>query len=403
MGRGTYVTIVNKSKYKVAVEVVDIDSMTIDVNALQGIIPPESQLPVQYIETSGGLIGECYFTFIFKNAETQKPISKIRFFAKMTEAYRLHEMEASSYEVIVDTLLGEKSINIDIISPLTIGDFPYNELCFNRNGELVDKRGLDALRYRIREEKITDIFFFAHGFNNSPDAARGIYHAYFNQFKKSTGKIPGICGIIWPSQDTDAGSSSKILNTLAETVRMTAFYDKLELAGNIGQYLGITLNGLISVCPGVRIHLGGHSMGGHLIASALRTLQGGPSVKSVFLIQAATSALSFTTGDLAQVLPRISGPIIATYSGNDEMLKHAWTAAQAAKLMVNIQAFSDIPALGCTGPIPCDTKFVMGDASASYRFASSRINGLSCPNLKDHDDYKNPAFVRAHQIAAGLL
>ncbi|AQT70533.1 hypothetical protein [Streptomyces sp. fd1-xmd] len=83
------------------------------------------------------------------------------------------------------------------------GVSPYWELTFDAEGH-VSTSQRDAMRAGVRDESITDLIVFSHGWNNSRSIASALYQRFFEPVPElldrgeSRSKV-GYVGIIWPS------------------------------------------------------------------------------------------------------------------------------------------------------------------------------------------------------------
>lgn len=79
-----------------------------------------------------------------------------------------------------------------------IGVEPYREITFDADGDADP-----AERTALTGVDATDLVLFAHGWNNTPDTARGLYRAFFAPFPAllsgTSGVRLGYGGVTWPS------------------------------------------------------------------------------------------------------------------------------------------------------------------------------------------------------------
>ncbi|MDB5385056.1 MAG: putative serine peptidase, partial [Planctomycetaceae bacterium] len=116
------------------------------------------------------------------------------------------------------------------------------------------------------------------------------------------------------------------------------YYQMKERAGLVGE-VGVqdVIRRLHDTVPAVRIHVVGHSFGARLVTSAIQSLPSGVSVSSMTLLQAAFShnglAHNFDGQDhdgfFRKVITdrRVTGPIVITYTKNDEAVGIAYPLA----------------------------------------------------------------------------
>ncbi|MEZ0363966.1 serine/threonine protein kinase [Mycobacterium sp. pUA109] len=86
----------------------------------------------------------------------------------------------------------------------TIGGLPYYEIDFNADGTLntVSGQGDGGLPTAVAAGGITDLFVFAHGWNNGVGSARNLYQAMFTLLAEQLGaRVSGSAavGVLWPS------------------------------------------------------------------------------------------------------------------------------------------------------------------------------------------------------------
>ncbi|MGW2017468.1 serine-threonine protein kinase [Streptomyces sp. NPDC001927] len=76
---------------------------------------------------------------------------------------------------------------------------PYREITFDKDG---DGRagGREALA-GLASQGVTDLVVFAHGWNNTPSVANGLYSRFFAPFPDAVGRGArvGYAGVVWPS------------------------------------------------------------------------------------------------------------------------------------------------------------------------------------------------------------
>jgi hypothetical protein len=80
-----------------------------------------------------------------------------------------------------------------------IGGLAYCEVTFDSNGTLSSDGGLAQA---VKAGDATDLFVFSHGWNNSPDSARRLYHEMFTLLAGRLGDRLDSCvavGVLWPS------------------------------------------------------------------------------------------------------------------------------------------------------------------------------------------------------------
>lgn len=120
---------------------------------------------------------------------------------------------------------------------------------------------------------------------------------------------------------------SKVWEGAKHVLRTLSYYQMKGRAGTVGEKgLGPLVEQLGARCPGIRVHLIGHSFGARLVAFALRGTSSAAAspVASLSLIQGAFSHWAFTRrtpfgepGALNDVADRVHGPLVATFSEYD--------------------------------------------------------------------------------------
>jgi hypothetical protein len=88
-------------------------------------------------------------------------------------------------------------------------NFPFWILAFDKNGQPSDVGAISRSIAEVKQEGITDLFIFSHGWNNDRSAATKLYQDFFGEMsklledqrfprKKPAARI-GVAGVIWPS------------------------------------------------------------------------------------------------------------------------------------------------------------------------------------------------------------
>src|SRR4028119_1411638 len=102
----------------------------------------------------------------------------------------------------------------------TVSGFPFWELRFDKDAKPVDDAALQTFLREVKEQGLTDLFVFSHGWNNDPAVARRLYRGFFGEVRKllddagvtkSRQAKVGTAGVIWPSilfPDEDTGADS---------------------------------------------------------------------------------------------------------------------------------------------------------------------------------------------------
>lgn len=187
------------------------------------------------------------------------------------------------------------------------------------------------------------------------------------------------------------------LDFLLSPLRQLTFWTMKKRAKQVGEnYLHGFVSRLMTECPGVRVHLMGHSFGCIVMSSAL----GGPGAatplprpaSSCVLVQGAMSLWAFTpsipfkdnvAGYFAKVLNdgKVAGPIAATISRHDYAVGklYPWAAGIAGQVSFDIDE-KDLPQFGAIGTFGiCGSAAVkepMRAADESYGFKAGHIYNI---------------------------
>lgn len=182
------------------------------------------------------------------------------------------------------------------------------------------------------------------------------------------------------------------LGSLLSPLRQLTFWTMKKRANKVGEnYLHGFVARLMTECPGVRMHLMGHSFGCIVMSSTL----GGPGaaaplprpVASCVLVQGAMSLWAYApnipfrnkvAGYFAKVLAdgKVSGPIATTVSMHDYAVGklYPWAAGIAGQVAYDVENLPQFGAIGAFGI--CGTPAVkepMRAADESYGFQAGRI------------------------------
>ncbi len=194
-------------------------------------------------------------------------------------------------------------------------------------------------------------------------------------------------------QDAPDGVSFGLggLSLLLSPLRQLTFWTMKKRANQVGEhYLHGFIARLMATCPGVRVHLMGHSFGCIVMSSAL----GGPGaaaslprpVTSCVLVQGAMSLWAYApkipfkekvAGYFTKVLVdgKVSGPIATTVSKHDHAVGklYPWAAGVAGQVayMENLPQFGAIGAFGIRGTTAAHER--MRPANESYGFKAGHI------------------------------
>lgn len=90
----------------------------------------------------------------------------------------------------------------------TVAGFPFWELRFDKDAKAVNEAALETFLREVKDQGLTDLFVFSHGWNNDPATARRLYKGFFGEVRKlldnanlnkSRQTKVGTAGVIWPS------------------------------------------------------------------------------------------------------------------------------------------------------------------------------------------------------------
>src|SRR4028119_159584 len=100
----------------------------------------------------------------------------------------------------------------------TVAGFPVWERRFDKEAKPVDDAALQTFLREVKEQGLTDLFVFSHGWNNDPATARRLYKGFGGEgpkplddagvTKRRQAKV-GTAGVLWPSilfPDEDTGA-----------------------------------------------------------------------------------------------------------------------------------------------------------------------------------------------------
>jgi hypothetical protein len=90
-----------------------------------------------------------------------------------------------------------------------LNNFPFWVLTFDKDGQPTDAGSISRSITEVKQDGITDLFIFSHGWNNDRTAAMNLYRDFFGEMTKILGDqgFPrknaaariGFAGVIWPS------------------------------------------------------------------------------------------------------------------------------------------------------------------------------------------------------------
>jgi hypothetical protein len=92
--------------------------------------------------------------------------------------------------------------------PEQVAGFAFWEIGFDQDGRRTGPVTVETLTRECADQRITDLFMFSHGWNNSRQHALDLYERFFNEVRSlvdhppaplATDRRIGLAGIIWPS------------------------------------------------------------------------------------------------------------------------------------------------------------------------------------------------------------
>jgi hypothetical protein len=202
-----------------------------------------------------------------------------------------------------------------------IAGLPYYELTFTADGTLTADGGLTAA---VAAGGITNLFVFAHGWNDSVQTARGLYRSIFTMLAGMLGPdqpTAAVVGVIWPSllfpEDDPAGPGTPSTGAQLATALAPAFPGKENDLAAMGALLDTQPPDASQL---VRFH---QLASGLVTTPVLAPEDAGPAAAitastSAVFGQAAAMAKTAAGGPGAQGLPN---PFTALWSGGKEMLR----------------------------------------------------------------------------------
>ncbi len=208
-----------------------------------------------------------------------------------------------------------------------------------------------------------------------------------------------------------AGSVGKFLN-------MTKWYVMKDRSGAVGA-VGVAgaVREFRKKCPGVRIHLVGHSLGGRLMAACAKALCDEPplQVDSLLLLEAAFSHFGFSpdngrgsAGFFRDVVVKqvVKGPFLSTFSAQDTVVGNAY-AIMSRLAFDNTREIGDASdefgGIGRNGPLRTTEVATspLRQPGTAYEYKQGIINNLDGSGglIKDHGDVANEAVTYAFASA----
>ena len=198
--------------------------------------------------------------------------------------------------------------------------------------------------------------------------------------------------------------------TIGDAARVFTFWQMKKRAGIVGENGGAQIvNQLVSGNPSYRVHLLGHSFGCKVVLSTLRSLsQLNPDgkVDTVVLLEGAVSFQSFsdqvtgsppsTPGGYRDVPKAVRGPIVATFSKNDQPCGIAYPlgaqiGGQTGATEAVVNPYRALGAVGIDNLNP----IAMNNVGTAYGFlGESKLYSISGSDfIPSHTEILNPAVA----------
>lgn len=128
---------------------------------------------------------------------------------------------------------------------MEIAELPYWEIRFDEQGSLVDDGQLPA---QLPDRRLSDLFVFCYGWNNSVATARDLYQAMFTLLSEqvgghAVGRLVGTVGIFWPSlvfpedDPTALPAAAPTGRQLAQALAPAFIPPRQQALGRIGELL----------------------------------------------------------------------------------------------------------------------------------------------------------------------
>lgn len=211
---------------------------------------------------------------------------------------------------------------------------------------------------------------------------------------------------------------STIAGGVGQFLNLTTWYLMKERSGNVGA-VGVAdaVRTFHAKCPGVRVHLIGHSLGARVMAGCAKSLAKSPKLQpdSLMLLEAAFSHYGFSAdngrgqaGFFRDVITHsvVKGPLLSTFSAEDTVVGRAY-AIMSRLARDNSREIGDASdefgGLGRNGVLKTTEVWSakMGAPGAKYTFKNGVINNLDASGglIKDHGDVTNEAVTYAFATA----
>src|SRR6195952_2615324 len=212
-----------------------------------------------------------------------------------------------------------------------------------------------------------------------------------------------------------------IWNGAKEVLRQTTYWHMKARAGVVGRAgLGPLIGRLHAALPQVRIHLVGHSFGARLVSytlAGLPDLADTSPVRAVTLLEGAFSHNVFADqlpydqtrkGDLAGMLTRIDGPLVACFSSFDSSVGTLYPLASFAARQdtaglapkVDQQRWGGMGSDGVQGLTV--TKVPIGDAGPGTTYPFAKATALNIDASRVVCNGKAPAGAQSDMVRAEL-
>jgi hypothetical protein len=212
-----------------------------------------------------------------------------------------------------------------------------------------------------------------------------------------------------------------IAGSVGQFLNLTTWYVMKDRSGTVGtEGVAPAVREIRKRCPGLRIHLVGHSLGGRLMASCAKALAARPllQVDSLLLLEAAFSHFGFsadngrgTPGFFRDVVVKevVKGPFVSTFSAQDTVVggPYAIMSRLASDNTREIgDATDEFGGIGRNGPLRTDevANMPFRKPGVAYEYKPRVINNLDGSGgfIKDHADVMNEAVTYALASAIAL-
>jgi len=210
----------------------------------------------------------------------------------------------------------------------------------------------------------------------------------------------------------------RIAGGVGQFLNLTKWYVMKDRSGTVGATgVADAVRALRASCPGVRIHVVGHSLGGRLAASCAKALGTSPKVPldSLMLLEAAFSHFGFSAnnghgaaGFFRDVIEQqvVKGPFVSTFSSEDTVVGKAYSI-MSRLAGDNTRGIGDerdeFGGIGRNGPLKTSevATVKLNRAGTPYQFKDRVINNLDGSGglITNHSDVTNEAVTYAFASA----